>query len=155
MNSTVTAFSGLLKKLLLWEFGGQPGTTRWITSFLVSLSPVKARSSSPTSPLASVWLCPSFCPHPQSSHLPSKLVFHPLPCSSFARQRSYGFQRWVHECNLASLFSVGNCVQYCGSGSAFILFGWIRIQIRIGNTDPDSRGPKWTTKVKKIQVLKC
>jgi hypothetical protein len=27
--------------------------------------------------------------------------------------------------------------QCCGSGSAFILVGWIRIRIRIGNTDPD------------------
>jgi hypothetical protein len=32
---------------------------------------------------------------------------------------------------------------------------WIRI--RMGNTDPDPDpgGPKWTTKVKKIKVLKC
>ncbi len=35
--------------------------------------------------------------------------------------------------------------------SACILVGWIRI--RIGNTDPDPWGPKWPTKVKKIQVL--
>ncbi len=27
--------------------------------------------------------------------------------------------------------------QCCGSGSAFILVGWIQIRIRIGNTDPD------------------
>jgi hypothetical protein len=39
------------------------------------------------------------------------------------------------------------------SGNAFILVGWIRI--RIGNSDPDPGGPKWTIKVKKIKVLKC
>ncbi len=33
--------------------------------------------------------------------------------------------------------------------AAYILVGWIRI--RIGNTVPDSGGPKWPTKVKKIQ----
>ncbi len=43
-------------------------------------------------------------------------------------------------------------VQCCGSGtgSAFILIGWIRI--RIGNTDPDPGGQKWLTK---ILVFKC
>jgi hypothetical protein len=45
--------------------------------------------------------------------------------------------------------------QCCGSGSAFILVSWIRIRIRIGNTDPDPGGPKLRIKVKKIQVLKC
>jgi hypothetical protein len=30
--------------------------------------------------------------------------------------------------------------QYCGSGSAFILVGWIRIRIHIGRLDPD---PHW------------
>jgi hypothetical protein len=28
----------------------------------------------------------------------------------------------------------------------FILVGWIRIRIRIGNTDPDTEGPKMTHK---------
>jgi hypothetical protein len=33
-----------------------------------------------------------------------------------------------------------SCDQCCGSGSAFILLGWIRI--RNGNTEPDPEGPK-------------
>jgi hypothetical protein len=37
-------------------------------------------------------------------------------------------------------------------GSTFISVSWIRIRIRIGNTDPDPGGPKLPTKVKKIQV---
>ncbi len=40
-------------------------------------------------------------------------------------------------------------------GYAFILVGWTRIRIENTDQDTDPGGPKWTAKVKKVQVLKC